>query len=137
MRPTIIALLLTTIACGDVDLDDDSATTGFEIPAGAWEDCGPERTCSPGLICLAGPGVEEPEELYINPPSEDFCGFTCGPTDPCPEGPSGQKAACLSFPSSPGQSYCYIPCDQSCPDGMICVDLAASLQQLGPQFFCV
>lgn len=144
-----LSILLLSTAClplpdgghsGTETLGDMStSTTGSGLPEGLWGPCGAGRVCPRELSCVAGQELElGPDGEWVLGPSAEFCALGCSEEIPCPEGPDGQIATCLMFPSQPGVGWCYVGCDgQACPMGQTCMDLSYSLQIQGDQHYCV
>ena len=123
----------------DTETIGEASTTGQELPEGLWLECREDHTCPRGLQCVAGQELElGPDGEWVLGQSASFCTAGCSEEIPCPMGPDGQIASCLTFPSQPGVGWCYVGCDgQACPEGQTCMDLGYSLQIPGDQHYCV
>lgn len=147
---TIITTMSLLILSACVPLPDggqDTETigwgsTGPDLPEGLWLECHVDPDCSThaeDLNCVAGAELElGPDGEWVIGQHGAFCTVGCSDEIPCPMGPQGQIAACLTFPSQPGVGWCYLRCDDAvCPEDLTCMDLQYSLQEAGDHHYCV
>ena len=95
---------------------------------GAYEQCGPDfGDCEEGMSCITIMGTEDTHDAY--------CAPYCGDGEPCPEASNGMDGMCALGADQDNLEYCaLVGCsgDETCPDGMECVDLGGGFVCLWP-----